>query len=48
MIHKSSLLGAVLFAFCATHALAQSQRTDIHPDATEWDGKDGKLDLLEK
>jgi peroxiredoxin len=35
MIHKSSLLGAVLFAFCATHALAQSQRTDIHPDAND-------------
>jgi peroxiredoxin len=35
MIHRCSLLVAVLFAFFATHALAQSQRTDIHPDAND-------------
>ena len=35
MFQKTMLLSVVLFAFCATNALAQSQRTDIHPDAND-------------
>ncbi len=35
MIQKSLLLAAVFFVFFAGSALAQSQRTDIHPDASD-------------
>jgi peroxiredoxin len=35
MIKKSLLLAAVFFAFCATNALAESRRTEIHQDAND-------------
>jgi peroxiredoxin len=35
MIRIRMLFAAVLLAFFSTHALAQSQRTDIHPDAND-------------
>ena len=35
MINKNRLLAAIFFAVFAGSALAQSQRTDIHPDAND-------------
>jgi len=35
MMQRSLMLTVVFLAFCASSALAQSQRTDIHPDASE-------------
>ena len=35
MTHKNFLLAALFFTFFASSALAQSQRTDIHPDAND-------------
>jgi len=35
MIQRSLMLTVVFLVFCASSALAQSQRMDIHPDASE-------------